>query len=478
MTPEPTTRSGPLETSWAFWTMLAAATVLGAALRLHGLEKPSFWVDEFFTISRAGRGELLWTDALGYLPTRLSLWLHGADLGRIDLLNIVEWPGLGVSELAARLGPCWVGILTVPILGLLARGVVGSGVAGASALLVAITPWHLFSSQMARYYTTEFLFANVFVLFFARGLRSGRMADFAIASAAGVLAYLSHATALFLVGASIAALGIAWLARVPWPQLGRSLAALTLITGTCLLVLVYKEVVSEAPRGLGPFSTQSWDPPLLTLVLGTALRIEPVILMAGLGAIIVALRRRDAAWILVSAIALFVPIGVLVLKPVFPVAPRYYFPCFFAWALLAAMWSVEIGRRLTASAGALAGVTGLSVLLVAVGFNAYLYVRDGSGARERWRDAYGYVQRHGDPKDLVFAGAGGFQSQYYLGREVVSELPSASQLASLAPGTWLIQRRRGAEPPDYGDLLEVKVRYEIPSRPWSWVLYVMRVPAP
>ncbi len=271
-------RGGLLERAWAFWAMVLVATVVGAVLRLYGLEKPSFWVDEFFTIARSGRHYLPWTHAVGYLPTQFSLWLHGADLGRIALDNITDWPALGVSERAARLGACWVGIATVPILGLLTRSVAGGGVAGVSALLVAITPWHLYWSQMARFYTTKFLFTSLFVLLFARGMQTGHRGYFAIASAAALLAYLSHTTAIFVVGACIAGLGLAWIARVPLPHLRAGVSTLALIAGVCGLLLVVKE---SAP--LGKFASQSWDPSLQTLILGTVLRIEPVTCAVGLG---------------------------------------------------------------------------------------------------------------------------------------------------------------------------------------------------
>jgi predicted membrane-bound mannosyltransferase len=160
-------RGGLLERSWAFRTIVVVATALGAALRLYGLD------------------------------------------------NIAQWQALGVSERAARLGACWVGIATVPILGFLTRTV-----AGASALLLAITPWHLYWSQMARFYTAKFLFTSVFILLFARGMQTGRKSCFAIASAAVLLAYFSHPTAIFVLGACIAGLGIAWIARAPLPHLG------------------------------------------------------------------------------------------------------------------------------------------------------------------------------------------------------------------------------------------------------------------
>ena len=48
----------------------------------------------------------------------------------------------------------------------------------------------------------------------------------------------------------------------------------------------------------------------------------------------------------------------------------------------------------------------------------------------------------------------------------------------LAPGSWVIHRVRGVRAPLYGEVLDVKARYEIPSKPWSWVLYVMRALGP
>jgi hypothetical protein len=470
MAADSSARSGFLDKPWAFWAMLATATAVGAALRLYRLGEPSFWVDEFFTVARSGTQYLPWTHFVGYLPTKLSLWLHGADLGRISLENIADWPSLGVSERAARLGACWVGIATVPILGLLARSVAGGGVAGALALLLAITPWNLYWAQMARFYTVKFLFSSLFILLFARGMQTGRIGYFAVAAAAAILAYLSHTTAIFVVGACIAVVGLAWIARVSLPHLTAGLITLALTVGACGLLLLVKE---SAP--LENFARSDWDPPLRTLILGTVLRIEPATFVAGLAWMVVALRRRDPLGILVSAVAVLVPVGVLALKPFFPIAPRYYFPCLFAWVLLAALWAVEIDRRLSASAGRLAGLSGLGVLLVAVGFNTYLYCRDGTGARARWREACTYVLEYGNPSDPVFTSGGGFEPTYYLGRENF-RLSAITDVASLAPGSWVIQRSSGTQPPGYGRLLEIKARYEIPSKPWSWVLYVMRVP--
>ena len=483
-----TARAGLPDRAWTFWSLLAVATGLGAFLRLHGLDRPSFWVDEFFTIGRVGTDELHWTNALGYLPTRLSLWLHGADLGAISLATISDWPALGVSERGARLGAAWVGVLSVPVLGLLARPVFGGGAAGAAALLLAILPWHLYWSQMARFYTTQFLFANVFVLLLARGLVSGRRLHLALAGAAGVLAYLSHPTALLVVAACIAPLALAWLARVapprlaavvrlPFPHLVAGLVTLAALSGACLLLLLLKEFDPSVSGSLGQFSGQSWDPSLPTLLLGTVLRLEPVIFAAGIAWVVVALRRRDPTAILVGSVAVLVPLAVLLLKPIFPVGPRYYFPCLFAWILLAALWAAEVERRLRDGAGAAVAAAGLAVLLVAVGFNSYLYARDGAGGRARWREAYAYVRQHGEPGVPVFVGAGKMQALFYLGRPVSPFPQTPQEIASLPPGAWLVHRTRGGGPGPSPELPEVRARFEIPSKPWSWVVLVMQVPA-
>jgi hypothetical protein len=462
------------EPAWLFWALVGLATLLAATLRLHGIDSPSLWVDEFFSIGRAGVDHLHWTYALGYQPTRLSLWLTGADLGQVSLDNIVRWQALGVTERGARLGPAWVGIASVPLLGLLARPVLGGAVAGVAALFLAIVPYHIYWSQMARYYTTEFLFANAFLLLFIRAMQLGHRARFALAAVAGLLAFCSHFTAVFVVGACLAAVGVAWLLRFPIPHARTGVVALAGTVLVSALLLATKELAASQEASLGSFASQSWAPSLLTLVLGSVLRFEPVLIAAGLGWLLMAIRRRDAVGILIGVVAVLVPAGVLALKPFFPVGQRYYFACVFPWCLLAASWVVEVGRALGGRAGPLAAASALGVVCVGVGFNAYLYVHDGAGARTRWRDAYAHVLQHGGPADPVFVVAGGFQAQYYLEREA-PPLASVADLDALVPGTWVIERSRGDEPSPHADRFELRRRFAIPSKPWSWVVNVLQV---
>jgi hypothetical protein len=216
----------------------------------------------------------------------------------------------------------------------------------------------------------------------------------------------------------------------------------------------------------------------MTLVLGTVNRIGLVVAAVAAFSAPALVKSRNPIGVLLCAVAIASPLSFFALKSLFPIGPRYYLFSLLSWLLLVGLWAAEVDRRLGSTWGRLAGITGLVALVTSVGFSAYLYALDGAGERERWRETYEFVRRHSDPDDSVIAGAGRFQAQYYLGREADPLPQTAAEFAALAPGSWVVQRRRGREPPLHDDLLEVEARFDIPSKPWSWVLYVTRVPKP
>lgn len=468
--------TGVLDHPATFWFVLALAIAVGAWARLTSLEAPSLWVDEFFTIARAGRDPLHWTSALGYLPSRFTLWWQGAELARIGLDNVEQWRELGVTERGARLGPCFVGLLSLPILGLLARPVVGGGVAAVATGLLALAPWHLYSSQMARYYTTQFLFANAFLLLFARGASTGSRLALGASLAACVLTYLSHPTALVGVGICAGWLLLARLAKARGIAFLPAALTLAACFAGCAIVYLFREMAGGEWGGLESFSAQNWDPSLLVLAFGTIQRVD---LVVGGVAVLAAwglLRARHPIGVLLAAVALLSPLAFFVLKAWFPIGPRYYFFSLYAWLLLAGIWAVEIDRRLGAAWGQLAGLSGSVALLASVGFGTYLYLLDGAGHRERWGDAYAVVKDQRDPADLVVSHASRMQARYYLGPGGPLEpLSWHREVQDLAAGTWIVLRAKLPLPAKYSGM-EVHAQLSIPAKPWSHTLFVLRVP--
>jgi hypothetical protein len=468
---------GLLDRPAAFWAALVLATGIGAWLRLSDLASPSLWVDEFFTIARAGGDPLHWTNALGYLPSRVTLALSGAQLGSIGLANVEHWRELGVSEAAARLGPCLVGLITIPVLGLMARPLAGGGAAGLAMLLLAFSPWHLYASQMARYYTTQFLFANVFLLAFARGATRGSRAALPVAVLAALGAYLCHITSLVLFAIAGGWLLLARFVRVPSLRFAPAFSALAVTAVGCAVLQTVRSAAAVEWKGLEAFSGQDWDPSLWVMALGTAQRIDVVVGVVAVLAAVGLLRARDSLGVLWAAVAILSPLAFFVLQTRFPIAPRYYLYCLFAWLLLAGLWAVHVERHLTVSWGRLAALSGALALVGSLAFGAYLYRLEGAGHRERWREAYALISQKRAPGELVVPAGSRFQARYYLGPDVqLSPEGQKTDPATAPPGTWVVLRGNGVPPAWRGAELEADL--PIPAKPWSRHVIVLRTQTP
>ena len=150
-----------------FWVALLALTVLAAGIRLHDLGEPSFWADEVFTVRSTNRSvQKFDKQTLGYVPTAAALELGGVDRKSLTLTNNAHWRSMGVTETRLRLVPCLIGILTVPLLALAGRPLLGTRVVLLAALLLTVAPWHIQYSQSARFYTQSFLFYNLALLWY------------------------------------------------------------------------------------------------------------------------------------------------------------------------------------------------------------------------------------------------------------------------------------------------------------------------
>jgi mannosyltransferase len=142
--------------------ILGAVTLLSALLRFYKLGEWSFWYDEIFSVNRA---LIHFSDPVS-LITNLprTLWL---PISLITSNVFLQY--FGVSEWSARLASAIIGTLSIPIFYLAVRKFLGSGVAVIVVLLLAVSPWHIFWSQNARFYTSLTLLYVLagFTLFFA-----------------------------------------------------------------------------------------------------------------------------------------------------------------------------------------------------------------------------------------------------------------------------------------------------------------------
>jgi len=198
--------------------VLLVITLLAAALRLYRLDAQSLWYDEGFSVylARMSPSELTARTAADIQPPLYYYLLHG-------------WMGLfGDGERSVRSLSLLFGVLTVPVLYGTAAWLFRSRLAGyLAALLLAVSPLHLWYAQEVRMYTllTFLCLLSSFFLLLLVGRSTSflrKRSRFSLVweillwvgfSLANVAALYTHYFALFVVGFQAAYLVAVLIAR-------------------------------------------------------------------------------------------------------------------------------------------------------------------------------------------------------------------------------------------------------------------------
>ena len=163
--------------------------ITGAAcLRLFKLGDWSFWLDEALTVSDSLH-LFKWQPPWEVIHGRpLNFWITGWIF---SLLPMSEW--------AARLVPCIVGIITVPLIYFLSRDLLGDRAAILSSIFLSLSTWHIYWSQNARGYTLLLLFSLISICLFYKGLERGNRLFLFGSLVALAIGYLAHPVALLVL---------------------------------------------------------------------------------------------------------------------------------------------------------------------------------------------------------------------------------------------------------------------------------------
>lgn len=143
---------------------LAALALLALALRLSGLAYQSLWRDEVDAVIFATRD----------LPALLGMFTSIGDNGPLYFLGLHAWIRLaGQSEFAIRFPSAVFGVLAVLATYQLGRELVGRQAALIAALLLAVSPYHVWYSQEAKMYGVISFLAPLSLLILLRAGRGG-----------------------------------------------------------------------------------------------------------------------------------------------------------------------------------------------------------------------------------------------------------------------------------------------------------------
>lgn len=470
-----------------FWLALLSITLLAGGMRLFNLSEFSFWEDELYTIrSSAFKGDWQVAKQFGYVPTTLGLLADGAQLADITWDNVSQWQALGVRPFGARIGSCIVGILSIPLLALAGRRLFGDRTTLILALLLAVSPWHLFWSQAARFYTLQFLFYNLALIWYFRTTLEPAKRLPILAGVAILLAYLSQPPALLISLVIAADVLLCLVRRQP---LNLSLIAWVAGVGAvalCTAIQIYDMThAAENWEQWGNLQGHKWH----VIAASMLLRNGPVLVpLAGLSAL--ALLRSKTRLTLYLLAATSLPVLALMamsLKGMY-MHERYAFIVHYAWLALAAMglaalWNAAHKQNLGFSLASTATVAVVASML----WTDLTYYTHGHGNRRRWNEAFAYVEKHRQPGQDVatLSSATTPIARYYLQTDDLIPFDafptSPEKLHALAKPTWLVlpavSATHGELYPWMNDLADLKTYYDLRLlQPFSSIRVYLHTP--
>jgi mannosyltransferase len=384
--------------SWMQYLWLFVIILFAAALRFYRLGEWSFWIDEIFTINHAvshfSTIELL----LKNIPPSRN-WIPISVIMDAQALN---WGG--INEWSARLAPAVIGILTIPILYFPTRKIFGPRIALISVLLLAVSPWHLFWSQNARFYTSLMLFYTLALFAFHFGLERNKPGYFIAFCVILYLASSERLTALFIFPVMAVYIAGLWGFRFERPP-GLHLKTLLLMGSPVLaggLIEAYSWIVKGESRFFGDFNWfflyRNDDALRLLGNISFSMGVPLMVLALFSGLFLILKKDRAGLWLTTNAV---IPLVVLVAAtPFIFTKDRYVFMTLFSWMILAAIGISELFTRIHGIHKWLAVGVLVLVLADAVGENL-LYYRVNNGNRADWRAAFHLIQVQSQPDDLV-----------------------------------------------------------------------------
>ncbi len=432
---------------WAPW-LLAGILVVAVALRLYHLGQWPLEQDELYTLRDA---------------TDLGASSTGPGIAARPVYYLMQHLLLGVfpaTPLALRIPAVLFGVAGVWLTWIVAGRLGGVTAAAVAAVLVAISPWHLYASQFARYWTLVYLLALVAYWLLPLALASDRPSRLAMAAGLLALGILTHPTFLFPLPGVVVALGLTresgeWQWRWPSVNAWRWLwGPLVLFGGAGILALR----VTGHSHALNNWSGRG---------IGTSLRLVPgmvqwvapaVAIAAVLSALWLALRstdRRRASWGHMTMLG-----GVSGVVALLAASARTDVYADYGMALLPLLY-VAVGLGVASVASRVgrdraAVAWGLSLLLVAASLPGTVsHVIDGT--RFDYRPAYRYAARKAPGRLVV--GWPVIVHQYYSPKARFAELrPDTVWLNGIvaregSDGIWLITSfRRSGRVMDQGGM--------------------------
>lgn len=408
--------------------VLLLITLLAAALRLFRLSEWSLWVDEVHTF----RDFTIDEDAFWRGNSRVRYYPASFQLMRWLAPYL---PSLGEGWL--RLPFAFFGIATVPTIALMGRLIVGRGAALAAALLLAVSPWHIFWSQNCRSYSMLLFFVVLAAAAWWQAVQKRAHVWYLGAIVCLFLAGLSHFSAYFLAMAFAFHWIIVWRTRGRYGMsaLERWLPATLLVIAAATAlwwVPIVLDLVAHVQRAKGGASVAH-------LAATTVYYLRPPMIIAGIGGMLWLRDRVRHSQVFLVYWAVVPPCAVAIWSAVAnsQVNAQYTFAMLPAFCLLGGAVVVALYEHLRSPGWRGLALRTVPIALIAldmIGYD-YLYFFKQYGDRPRVREAAMLVREQpGTHKLILTTNEPGLR--FYLTRDVVphpDDPESRLRIRSLEP---------------------------------------------
>jgi hypothetical protein len=380
--------------------LLGAITLFATILRFYKLGEWSFWWDEMFTIR-----DVRIVNSFSLIDQRIS---------RVLIAMAVNT--FGLSEWSARLVPALVGIFSVPALYFPIRKIYGPGAALMASLLLAVSPWHLYWSQNARFYTIILLFYTLALLSFYFGIEKDRPLYLLFFFFFLGIASQERLFSLFLFPIVLLYWSLVKLLPFEKPAgLRARNLALLLAPGLIGGLFVGREFSLEPAKWFDQFGWVNNNP--FWIFSGVVYYIGlPTMIFGTLGAAYL-LSKKDRAGLLLTLSAVIPLAGIMVLSLIQFSANRYVFVALSGWIILAGFAAYELLSQTNGIARYFV-LGALALLLLEPISENVLYYQYQHGNRDNWRAAFELIKHRKQPGDLVIVDNIGI-GDYYLGEKTV-----------------------------------------------------------
>lgn len=437
------------------WLILCGICILGLGLRLWGLTSESIWLDEASSLSIA---RMPVPDLVNYLAAQD---VHPPLY--FTLLHV--WQNLGADAFTLRLLSVILGVLSLPVVYGLGRELLSwrAGIVG--ALLLAVSPLHIYYSQMVRMYVLLVLVVTLAFFALVRAIRTGRGLWWGAYVIAAALSVYTHTFAWVALPAhNMLVLFLVLRERPAQRQLRAWLLANLIVA---LLALPWLPALVAQQSGEGPGWLRDADAPAVTAFISTigkftlgetvgalprtlrmvgyalcGLLLASAVLERRPGFPYVRPTRRLGTWICLLYLA--VPlIGVWLLSQIRPVyVTRYLLPFVVPYLLALAAGIASLRPAVARYGAALA-------LMAIMGIGVWMQVD--TLQVDDWRAAADYVVARSQPGDTVIFSPAWYEApfEFYAqgrvpgltaSRDVLADPQQACQLAAAIPGRlWMVK---------------------------------------